>query len=721
MRKRNESSPVKIVRLGLVLLVLAAGVATVAGGCGNDRPGVGGDPGVTPAEGPCADGLTRGCKLKVSEQNGIITCAQGTEECIRGRWTGCNASNVTVSSWAGTLTDPTGLGALPTLAGPSADASACTANPCNANCLGFSNNCGINIGLSQPYVTSTSPIGSVAALPLTHRANPLICGTMTEFCNHGFKCESNILPVCTPYAPGDSFGGAGKYDWSIDQPCWDGTRWVLSVCNRSGKDTPASVNIYASSATPTGVVGIGFPTGPGGGSLYTFNTGVVPAGTCKNLNASLTGATASGTWWFYVNPPNDLTFANTGFTANELESNNNYAAYEHADRNNPSNACRLASNPGAIALSDAGIADGGACPATSVGVLQSGTTFGNAPGGFAGKSSCSPCSSGFPKDCTGENHYNRYDACLADTYCNQGVDLKVPTPVDNCVRFQNGETYGACAVGDGFDVTVGASCNAGPLGDVFPVCNRGKDPIPAGTYLAADISVGGAAFGVGACPAASTPDCSTRLTSALAPGECINMGPATGCNWGNSNSVVQVSARTTANGAALPECTKGGVDTGCGNNWADIKAGAVCNSIGLPTTFTTQVTATCTDPSTRPRWLALTVDAITLCIGPSCPSISFDAKATGATYDGALTSGPTVRVGNFSSGTVMAPAYPPTCPASGPLPCPADLRGVLDSAGGTTPSGSYLETLDITVTFNPGLVPPVLNNWSVTYQCLPVE
>ncbi len=126
-------SPRRKIRSWLIAAALAAGFAAPFGCSDNNHPlpgssagGGGGIGGV--AIGPCEQGASRACGIKVGEHDGILTCYEGTQACNDGAWGSCTDGTTYTRAAPSPGDQPAGKPlAFTTPVG-------CTANPCDPYC-----------------------------------------------------------------------------------------------------------------------------------------------------------------------------------------------------------------------------------------------------------------------------------------------------------------------------------------------------------------------------------------------------------------------------------------------------------------------------------------------------------------------------------------------------------------------------------------------------------
>lgn len=391
--------------------------------------------------------------------------------------------------------------------------------------------------------------------------------------------------------------------------------------------------------------------------------------------------------------------------------------------------------------------------------IPSGSIFGGAPGGFAGKSNCGEPPDGcndvapapaYPRKCNGNpEHFSVWDSCLADTHCDRLKNNDAGACVadwsaggaPNDARWSyvtKTWSTSVCPVGGGPDLTVGAACTdttTSPSLDGFNVCNRGNDatagnPGPTRPGLV-DIYIdhGNSNFGsmissaTGCDALAKTPSCSVSIPGGtLAPGKCFLVTNVTCPAWsGSGNEVAYVNSA-----ALITEC--GGKATGsfatapgCNNNWADVMTGSNCSTITVyqPTSVTYAFNATCA-PGLHPRWKWLTYQA-TVPRSPAGAKVEFfgtlsapylDAS-TPASYAETLISAATTTRSVDCTNNGDAGAPPPTCPTD-----------LLAWASGIASNASGYTHLDVRVLITPppdGSSTPTVPNMQVSYECVPSE
>jgi len=308
--------------------------------------------------------------------------------------------------------------------------------------------------------------------------------------------------------------------------------------------------------------------------------------------------------------------------------------------------------------------------------------FGGSPPGFISKLVREPCSA--PVDC--------------------GYDQHCEPSTRKCVRNEPGWTYAAGVCGAA-NVTVGAACEVGGV-ITLPVCNRGNVTIPTGQTIKLAIK-NGDWIRQPACPALSGSEinCSHALSAPLFPGACVTIDT---CGYGG-NAVAFVNADL-----AVAECPGTGTTLGCTDNWSDVKVVSCVQrtlTSYLPATFTQTYAATC-PISTRPAWQLLTYSGSTASNQSGSSTLRIEAQTAPRLEGGAIGAyGPAVTVANTAMGD---PAACGLTTAS----CPKNLFARLGEPA------AYDASMKLTISLAPtpdALLPATLQNWKVSYSCVPNE
>lgn len=390
---------------------------------------------------------------------------------------------------------------------------------------------------------------------------------------------------------------------------------------------------------------------------------------------------------------------------------------------------------------DAGISAEAGVPTTFT--LPGSNIFGGAPGGFAKKSDCGSSSAGcndkppgapYPRKCNGEDHYNIWDSCLADTHCDVTRNNGAGACVANWDKTPTSDSRWNPTLGrwdpsvcPGVDVTVSAVCEVAKVPG-FNICNRGNSAMYAAT-VALYIDNGNGDFGSsthksGVCPVRPA-SCSPPVPGGvLLPGRCFRVTNATCPVWnGNGNPVAYVNAD-----GAIPECggtVTAGASTapGCNNNWADIKNGGVtcaANSTFIDTSRAFSYVASC-PPGNTAQWKVLTYQASVPCSPGACDGTNSGAVEFYGTLSSTAT-GVTTQEAIIDDATTTKSVHCTYGVDAGGQPiCPVDLAAW---ANGVTPDGATYDRLDLRIRIIPtpdDLETPTLNTWAVSYDCIPTE
>jgi hypothetical protein len=367
--------------------------------------------------------------------------------------------------------------------------------------------------------------------------------------------------------------------------------------------------------------------------------------------------------------------------------------------------------------------------------------FGGAPGGFAKKSDCGSSSKGcndvapgdaYPRKCNGEDHFSRWDSCLADTHCDVTLDSGKGSCVANWSTTATtdpnwDETKGTwvSSVCAGVDITVSAACEDASGVAGFNICNRGNTTLTAasiGIYLDnGNGDFGSSTFSGGNCPS-KTATCSPAVPGgSLAAGQCFRVTNATCSAWtGSGNPVAYVNPN-----GAIAEC--GGLKTAssstgpsCNNNWADVKhKGSVCTtSSSAGSSYTAsensfQYNGLC-PLGTRFQWKSLAYQATIPCNPGACNG----TNSANIEFLGKVTNPSTAAV---SSESLITKATSTSNCVAGTPGCPINLTTWANTA---VANGATYSTLDLKIRLNPtpnGQAAPTLTSWSQAYDCIPNE
>lgn len=210
---RSRAERMSLIKAGL-LVALAAGMASLPVGCsddklpnaGYDNDGGGGFGGV--ATGPCDDGASRKCGIKLAQHDDIVTCYMGTQTCQNGTWGECGDG----SQYMKSVSAPPGVGPG---SGPMNALGNCAGNPCDPYCQNYNDDAGINAdGGGQPLYTWQG--GQITGLP-----NGLVNKGLIQPCTSGADCQFNTYcwhPKTAATCNHSKCEAGGKLNWNCD-PC----------------------------------------------------------------------------------------------------------------------------------------------------------------------------------------------------------------------------------------------------------------------------------------------------------------------------------------------------------------------------------------------------------------------------------------------------------------------------------------------------------------------
>lgn len=584
-----------------------------------------------------------------------VACEVGTRACVDGSWGACvGTSTVTTKARAPSVA-PQGLmnasAPCPTT-GP-------LANPCDPYCnhyvddaVGLTPDGGVTStggGLTIPgasgssvceYVAPQNPASAYAVLPDAWKPSPSPCpgAGPAEACGADSYCDG--ASQCRPLATGATYATvspgtcSGSWDLTFGLPCRDAGTDTVSICNRGG--TTAGAGVIRGVVQDASLAGQ-----PTTVSLYKTLGSSVRTGTCSfdlaanplapgkcrsvELASLCPGAdftSGSGVRTIQWNMPDWSGGPDPARVAGECISSNNFTVYAPASVLACQGQGCSATGTGPTLMTAAGIS---AC--------NGGTNLGG------------PAPTSGPDGCSLTDYY---DTCKQDHRC---VDS---TP--NRCAWNGGDGWREPAC-NGVDITVGAPC--GPAGSTpsnVPFCNRGTQPVPAGTVLTFY------RFNPTRPPSAAvcdpvghggTPVCSyTVPPGGLQPGECASVSCTNSA--GNKYIVVKPS---------ISECTVG-ANNACKNNVAYWKTDGApgCAACGS-SECTTSLTGKVYDPSgAGPGSNDLPLAGVTVFqpFGPLTPFTDGVACDTCASLDSpAIARAVTGADGTFTlTGVTPGPAVP---------------------------------------------------------------
>ncbi|MDI3291686.1 vWA domain-containing protein [Polyangium sp. 15x6] len=198
----------------LVMLVLAP-LGVVFAACSAEGPletrppeggsggnGGGGGTGAGTSAGPCVDGQVRECHVTIGEQNGILTCLDGTQPCVEGTWAPC--AEGTISSRAAppkakireTSARPDdgqgGIIILSHVSGP------CANNPCDPSCQVFDEQPDAGLTPDAGGSVYNWQNGDLSDFPngLVNKGLKEPCAQASD-CQFNMQCESPSSNTCS--------------------------------------------------------------------------------------------------------------------------------------------------------------------------------------------------------------------------------------------------------------------------------------------------------------------------------------------------------------------------------------------------------------------------------------------------------------------------------------------------------------------------------------------
>ncbi|HZF47668.1 MAG TPA: hypothetical protein VE093_03400 [Polyangiaceae bacterium] len=307
-------------RLGALLAALAAlgTIAAMAVSCeqsdalgppsgveGSGSSGSGG----TDGGGPCVDGATEECHVKVGQNGDVLTCLQGHRTCKDGAWEPCAGE---LFSRLIPKTDPAAGSDLDSSqALLKSDAGPCANNPCDPSCAGYAEEPEGGITLT-PFIVDYFYQGTLAdAIALTppgfiDKGMVTPCSTVNDcqFDFHcvangvnGVKCPSGAAKCCVGYTPLEVDQKCPKPDITTSFACTLNNVPTVPVCNRGTVTAPAGITIYIfpgnspqyPTCTPDNNPGVCQTSAP------------IPPGKCVNVTGC-PGLVGNGTKTVMVNP-----------------------------------------------------------------------------------------------------------------------------------------------------------------------------------------------------------------------------------------------------------------------------------------------------------------------------------------------------------------------------------------------------------------------------------
>lgn len=235
-RLRRRRRPLVI---ALALATIAAFPTAVAASCSADEklPPPSGAV-VTGGGGPCSDGASQSCHITIGQENGVLTCYQGTQVCAGGAWSAC--ADGSYSKRPAPLVHGGNDPGLPS-PGPQAlsGSTPCVNNPCDPSCQTFDEDPDGGIKPDATFVGSFQG-GEITSIPPGFVGKGIFepCDG-PEDCQFDHQCK---LPGgdCVPWPSGGVDPACASADLTAGVPCTG----HVPICNRGSTVAPAGVVVY---------------------------------------------------------------------------------------------------------------------------------------------------------------------------------------------------------------------------------------------------------------------------------------------------------------------------------------------------------------------------------------------------------------------------------------------------------------------------------------------
>jgi hypothetical protein len=714
------------ISLGKVVFVVAltAGVS-LAIACGSSsHPALGtqGNNAFDPYA--CATpGAVQSCHVNLGTNNGVVTCAVGTQVCDGSHWGACSTGGggVKTATYGGSFTSagykPSGStlsqgtgGGLHILADPvdaSSDAGLCRwDDPCDPYCFGWDDEASAPAAAPPPPVSGGSPAGLPSGW--YNAASKASCGAPLNpsDCNYDQCCAANGGPCVdwttnpatancsTASVPGlIAAGCAAQPDFTAQVGCNDpvSNDVIVPVCNRGGVAANAGLLYIAlrDDAYTPGPTHFPFVTGKGDCTVDLGPTGInggagLAPGACFPVDLSNPQAGVK-CYGLKIEKRNSI-FINGGggngsasnaanISLPECTGANNWTAI-----NNQKCAAAVVGGGGAILT---------CVDATTVGSMSS--------------KNISPCHPG-----------NGLGQCLFDECCYKNGS-------NDCRQWGAANTgdcnLGANGCGGQQNYTATAGCKD-TNGDMhLQICNRGDTDVNAGIFNVgfglggvrnyAFLSLDGCSWdwaNVGGLGSNGCVDLNVSQSTINGSGAGVSCGlmPAT---IGTIPYVVRVNTTGTIGIVSTGNNNNGLAECGGGDNWAMTDPGVACT--GCPATPTGDgggsytYTAKCA-PGYRVNWQYLVYDV-------NSGEVEFNATTTTTLVDGSV----------LPPSTSYQLADPPNNPVSSACHyqapavggCPVNLATILGK-------DAHGETMNLDIVPHNGAN---VVGWSISYDCVPYE
>ncbi|MDX2056089.1 MAG: LamG-like jellyroll fold domain-containing protein [Polyangiaceae bacterium] len=220
---------------------------------------------------PCVDGMRRACSVTLGEQNGVLSCLKGSQECRAGQYGSCvGTEQYEAVAPGGSTTQPLHTLTLTT--------GACgMANPCDPTCQFLRETPASPIEPTQTMVNVVPKMGSILDYPAATPGVPQPCRAPTD-CQLGMTCDARF-EVCVPKLDGAVDAGCATYDLVVAPTCSDAGVSVISVCNRGSATSPVGIKLVH---VAPGQIGASMPSFVGATPCATVPA--IAAGKCVEVN-----------------------------------------------------------------------------------------------------------------------------------------------------------------------------------------------------------------------------------------------------------------------------------------------------------------------------------------------------------------------------------------------------------------------------------------------------
>lgn len=522
--------------------------------------------------GPCEDGTSRACGVKLEARVGIVTCFRGQQTCNAGTWGDCVSGQVLNVRTADAL-EPSTTRFL-ALSTP----TACSLNPCDPRCQIYEEE------PTEPIqsITVLNPFdwvtGSIGSLP-----GGLASKGLHEPCSTAADCQFNT--VCTGPTLGSCAHSVCVAGSALDNGCSDCTTAICAakseccnqvpnvntcshdacvtgaaldadcnpcvkkICDKDPSCCNSKTGTWSSSCAAQVVTTCGYTCGCGTGESESQGSCYLFASATASWSSSRTSCASVAPGWDLakITSATENSFVNSTWgTANSLWLGLSDSTTEGSWRwlSETSAASYFAWNSGATNSATADCA-----------IMAKATN---------GTWSPKTCSSKYSRLCEGPKHVMQEpvlpvawtDECvqLVASHCGAACDEKEPSSNSGvCTPWYPGQTRSSCGSAD---LAVGTPCDG-----TLPICNHGDKEAPAGIKI---VHFPANSQQYPQCnPDQTHPQmkqCTTK--EPIPPGMCINV---TDCPGMSGNREIMVNPGGAGH---VDECI-------CGDNWS-LYSGGEC-------------------------------------------------------------------------------------------------------------------------------------------------